>query len=272
MFDVLAFACAQVTVAQHSDSTSFPVKLVDEWQNVCTSLPACSLTVQPSQMQPEATDTPTTRKRPRAPPAPVGFKLATAKLTAGQGTDHFSNMTAAVGEYSVTFQTVHAGRTLTTAQPLSVVVTKSALPGSVSWLLAEELDQDMTQADELRPIPVSWPPLHQSGVPLPERMQQLHPVIIISAPDSCCLQHGSCGHMCMCLCLCMCLCPYACACTHFCVCFHADTGQLKGCSCSRMCTTHALMMRLHLTFLQGAPQVAPSLLTAATGMQVPWYS
>ncbi len=147
-------------MVQHSSSRPLPFKLVDEWANTCTTLPCCTLTPVASLLQPDTPEMATTRKGPKAPAAAAGFKLATAKLSGGQGTDHFSKVSAPVGEYNVTFQSCHAGKMLTTVEPLRVTVIKSALPGSVKWILPEEQEH---QADHLPDITLSWPPLNQAG-------------------------------------------------------------------------------------------------------------
>lgn len=147
-------------MVQHSTSRLLPFKLVDEWANPCTTLPSWTLTPLASLLQSDTPEMATTRKGPRAPAAASGFKLATAKLSGGQGTDHFSKVSAPVGEYSVTFQSCHAGKVLTTVEPLRVSVIKSALPGSVQWMLPEEQEH---QADHLPDITLSWPPLNQAG-------------------------------------------------------------------------------------------------------------
>ncbi|KAL0023092.1 hypothetical protein WJX77_000674 [Trebouxia sp. C0004] len=157
----LRLDCNQVTVIQHSSSRPLPFKLVDEWANTCTTLPNWALTPLASLLQ---SDTPemavTTRQGPRAPATAAGFRLATAKLSGGQGTDHFSRVSAPVGEYNVTFQSCHASNMLATLKPLRVTVVKSALPGSVKWILPEEQDH---QTDPLSDITLSWSPLNQAG-------------------------------------------------------------------------------------------------------------
>ncbi len=147
-------------MVQHSTSRPLPFKLVDEWTNTCITLPSWTLTLLASLLQPDTPEMATTRKGSRAPAAAAGFKLATAKQSGGQGTDHFSKVSAPVGEYNVTFQSCHAGKMLTTLEPLRVTVIKSALPGSVKWMLPEEKEH---QADHLPDIILSWPPLNQAG-------------------------------------------------------------------------------------------------------------
>ncbi len=147
-------------MVQHSSSRPLPFKLVDEWANTCTTLPSWTLTPLASLLQSDTPEMATTRKGPRAPAATAGFKLATAKLSGGQGTDHFSKVSASVGEYNVTFQSCYAGKMLTTLEPLRVSVIKSALPGSVKWLLPEEQQH---QAGHLPDITLSWPPSNQAG-------------------------------------------------------------------------------------------------------------
>jgi len=147
-------------VVQHSSSRPLPFKLVDEWENTCTALPSWTLTPLASLLQSDTPEMASTRKGPTAPAQAAGFKLATAKLSGGQGTDHFSKVSAPVGEYNVTFQSCHAGKMLTTMEPLRVTVVKSALPGSLKWLLPEEQEH---QADALPDITLSWLPLNQAG-------------------------------------------------------------------------------------------------------------
>ncbi len=147
-------------MVQHSSSRPLPFKLVDEWANTCTTLPSWTLTPLASLLQSDTPEMATTRKGPRAPAAAAGFKLATAKLSGGQGTDHFSKVSAPAGEYNVTFQSCHAGKMLATLEPLRVTVIKSALPGSLKWMLPEEQEH---QAANLPDVTLSWPPSNSAG-------------------------------------------------------------------------------------------------------------
>ncbi|KAL0024570.1 hypothetical protein WJX79_009165 [Trebouxia sp. C0005] len=124
----LLLECDQVTMVQHSSSRPLPFKLVDEWANTCTTLPSWTLTPLASLLQ--------------------------------SGTDHFSKVSAPVGEYDITFESCHAGKTLATLEPLRVTIVKSALPGSVKWMLPEEKEH---QAGHLPDITLSWPPANQAG-------------------------------------------------------------------------------------------------------------
>ena len=155
-----------MSVAQQSDSQQLPFKLVDEWGNACITSPGCKLSVQALPVQTEAVGVPNTRRKSSASATPLaapGFKLASGKLTACRMTDHLLKVSAALGDYNVTFHCTCAGKVLSTAVPLRVTVTKSALPGSIRWLLSEELHSGKTQTDELPDIKMSWSPVQQAG-------------------------------------------------------------------------------------------------------------
>lgn len=119
-----------------------------------------------TQQQSEAAEVHNTRKTSKAVASPSsvpGFKLAAGKLAGGQVTDHLSKVSADVGNYYLHFQCTHAGKTLMTAEPLRVTVTKSALPGTVRLLLEDELGSSMTSDDDLPDITLSWPVPGQTG-------------------------------------------------------------------------------------------------------------